>query len=786
MKNVKKVFIAMLMSAVIVTFSGCEKNNDVQEGYMPHVEKEDTSGMVYAGTNLVIDGIEGNPVDCVVSDDKLYIQTCKEMEDSGLAEETAGDGQAEEQPDEIIKGTENPGGNLFGFYTAGLDGSGLQELSANIAENGSVDTFLVENDGSIVYLIANGEKEGFQNELVRIGADGNELSRENISVSLNLREGDYVSRMLRDKEGNIILICNKKIYVLNKSLQSTGEVAVEDGYRVIDTALTKDGKVICVEDEYMSDQLSVRIHILDIAGNKWGEIIDLDSNSLWGSDYIMDGAEYDFYYQDDAGIYGYDLESGKGTKLMDYAASYMVSEDADGIIPMDDGRFIGVTYDSEQDEKSVLTVYEKADSSIYMDRKPITVGTFRTSDKVKKAAMEFNRKNTEYRIEFVEYADSEDPFTRMLADLTTENAPDIIDLSIFPLSVEQCAQKGLLEDLIPYLEEDSELSSDDFVDSVFEAMMIDERLYYVTQGFSIDTLVGRTKDVGDAAGWTFDEFKSLLEKKGESVSLFYTEDSKEELLGELLKNSLTDFVDWKTGECSFDSQDFKDILEICKDRGTDDGVEGMTDADIEEMVTNGPASISEGKVLFEQCDSFTPEQVQIDKQIFGEDITYIGYPNRERQGSYFNFDSSMGICSKSQMKKEAWAFIRTFMTREYQGKELDSIYYAMPTRQDCFDLKLKEKMATEAYTDEFGKEIEPLEGTRNWGSVELEEKPLSQEEVDVYVNLINNTKKSNSLDEEMMSIVMEEAQAYLKGRKSLDKTVDIIQSRVSTYVNEQR
>ncbi|MDE5864803.1 MAG: extracellular solute-binding protein [Lachnospiraceae bacterium] len=786
MKKVKKVFIAMLMSAAIMIFSGCEKNDDVQEGYMPHVEKEDTSGMVYAGTNLVIDGMEGNPVACVVSDNKLYIQTCKEIGDSGLAEETAGDEQAEEQPDEIIEGTENSGKNLFGFYTAGLDGSGLQELSANIAENGYVDTFLVENDGSIVYLIAKGEKEGFQNELVRIGADGNELSRENIAVSLNLREGDYVSHMLGDKEGNIIIVCNEKIHILDEGLQSVGEVVVEDGYRVIDMALTKDGKVICVEDEYMSSDLSIRIHILDIAGNKWGEIIELDSDSLRGTDYIMNGAEYDFYYQDDAGIYGYDLENGKGTKLMDYAASYMISEDANGIIPIAGGSFIGVTYDNEQDEKSVLMVYEKADSSIYMDRKPITVGTFIPSNKVKKAAMEFNRKNKEYRIEFVEYGDSEDPFTRMLADVTSENAPDIIDLSNFPLSEEQCAQKGLLEDLIPYLEEDSELSSDDFVDSVFEAMKIDGQLYYVTQGFSIDTLAGRTKDVGDAAGWTFDEFKSLLEKKGESVSLFYTENSKEELLGQLLNNGLTDFVDWKTGQCSFDSQDFKDILEICKDRGGDDEQE-MTDADIQEMVVGGPARIREGKVLFKQCDSLTPEQVQIDKQIFGEDITYIGYPNREKQGSYFNFDSPMGICSKSQVKEEAWAFIRMFMTREYQGKEIaDSDHYSMPTRQDCFDLKLKEKMATEAYTNEFGKEVRPLEGTWNWGSVEFEKKPLSQEEVDIYVNLINNTKRSNSLDEEMMSIVLEEAQAYFKGRKRLNKTVDIIQSRISTYVNEQR
>jgi hypothetical protein len=37
-----------------------------------------------------------------------------------------------------------------------------------------------------------------------------------------------------------------------------------------------------------------------------------------------------------------------------------------------------------------------------------------------------------------------------------------------------------------------------------------------------------------------------------------------------------------------------------------------------------------------------------------------------------------------------------------------------------------------------------------------------------------------------MNIITEEAANYFNGQKSLDETADIIQNRVTTYVNENR
>lgn len=762
----KKCIAIPMVVFMMFIMVACEKRDNRQSV----LAEEDIMEMTYNGTELVMDGIEGEPDSCVVMNGKLYVKTCQLIESDEIFRENDEDINIE-------------GKKKVRLYTSDLDGSNLNEIPLNLAEGEYIDNFYVGNDDSIIYITAYSKKDSY-GELVKLDVDGKELLRVDAATSLRLGENAHISRILVDIKGNIIVISDYKVYILDEEFQAIGEVAVEDSYRVVDTALAKDGQIVCVEDKYMSDNVSLQVCILDVDNKRWKEPFRLDINNVSGTDLIIDGLDdYDFYYKNDSGICGYDVAEEKGTKLMDYTASNLFSEEADGIVYMGDGKFIVAAYNFESEDGSVsLFVYSKADASVTAAKKTITVGTMFADDHMKKAAIEFNRRNKDYQIEFKEYYQEEDPSTRMNADIVAGNAADVIDVSSMPLSVDQCVEKGLLEDLTPYFEKDTELDTDDIIDSVLEAMKMDGKLYYAASGFTLSSIVGKTKDVGSGIGWTFDGLKALLKEKGEDVSLFDGENSKSGMLCTLLENGLTDFVDWETGECSFDSQDFRDILEICNERGVDEENE-MSDAELQEMVASAPSRFREGKVLLEVTDSLSVEQVQIDRQKFGEDITYIGYPNKEKQGTYFKFDRQVAICSNSDAKEEAWEFIRIFMTKDFQGKNMT---YAMPTRQDCFNLKMKEKMTTEPYTDEFGREIEPLEGTWLWGSVEMEQKPVSQEEVDVFVNLIENTKTCGSCDEEMLNIILEESQAYFSGRKKLDKTAKIIQKRITTYINEQR
>ena len=280
-------------------------------------------------------------------------------------------------------------------------------------------------------------------------------------------------------------------------------------------------------------------------------------------------------------------------------------------------------------------------------------------------------------------------------------------------------------------------------------------------------------------GWTFEDFKKLLDEKGKDVRPFYSE-NKSDMLYSLAWNATTDFVDWTTGECSFDSQDFKDILEICN-RGTDE------EMDYNEDSPSMPKLIQEGKILFNE-GSINLEEIQVDKALFQDDITFIGYPDAEKQGSYFSLNTNLGLYSKSDVKDGAWEFIRTFMTKEYQGKQVSTGYYwNSPSRKDALELSNQIAMATEKFTDEYGNEHEPVESTTGWdGDFDVKIGPSSQEDVDMFMDLINNTKKINAYDDSVLNIIIEESKAYFSGDKSVDETADVIQNRVKTYVNENR
>ena len=64
--------------------------------------------------------------------------------------------------------------------------------------------------------------------------------------------------------------------------------------------------------------------------------------------------------------------------------------------------------------------------------------------------------------------------------------------------------------------------------------------------------------------------------------------------------------------------------------------------------------------------------------------------------------------------------------------------------------------------------------------------PLTQEQVDYFMNIINSVDGSYNYDDELVTVVSEEAAAFFAGQKSAEEVAKLIQSRVQIYVNEQR
>ena len=819
-KNILKKTAAVIMTAALAfSMTACGKKEE-ETGQ----QKTDTKEMVYAGTDFELEGVKGDVSNFHIENGKMYFMTYEWVEkeaevqdveaseedsdketneeaseedsgketneeaseedsDKGTSEDTSeedsdkgtGEDTSEENADEETTEDDSEeelpeGSSVTRMYVANTDGSDVKEIPLpEIKDNEYINYLITCSDDNIIYMSSSYDEKSEKSAyyVVKIDGQGKEVAREDVTGSLKLSEENYISKVTADDKGRIVVVTDKSVYVLDENFKLYCEVK-SDNY-LEGAARTKDGKIICGS----SGDKGAQVQILDIDQKKWGESYPLDIQYFSSSDSLIDGIEYDFYYKDDSGIYGYDMNTKKSTKLMDYLASDLDSNSTYNIVPLEKDKFIGNAYENE---KTKVIVYSKVDSSAVADKQIITVGAMYVDDSVKRAAVAFNKENKEYRIEIKDYSNEEDPQTKMNADILAGNVPDIICLSSLPTG--QYIAKGMLEDLTPYFEKDAEINTSDILDSVLEAMQVDGKLYYVCPDFTLSTLIGNAKDVGTEPGWTFEDMMTLLDEKGENVRPFYSE-NKSDMLYSFMGYGVSDFIDWQTGECSFDSQEFKDILEICN-RGKNEETEYNEDS------PSMPTLIKDGKVLFVDS-SVSLEEIQVYRKMFDGDITFIGYPNSNKEGSYFSFYNSLAIYSKSKMKDGAWDFIRTFMTKEYQGNnEYGGYMYNTPTRKDCFDMMIKARMATESYTDEFGNEISPVDSSYGWDDLEVEIKPSSQEEVDMYKELVNSTKKSAEYNEFILEIIQEEAKSYFSGDKSVDEAASVIQNRVKTYVNENR
>lgn len=802
-----KKAISLTMAVILIcSITACSKEAKKEED---KEQKVDTKEMVYQGEDFELEGVKGDIGNFFLRDDKLYMLTYEYSEKEGTSkgeqekeadskedknnetesagvnedktesettseegneegtEESSEEGDtetSEEMNEEEMEGT-----TTTRMYTANIDGSDVKEIPLPEIEGEEyINSVFIDAKGNLMYLsnVYDRKTEKSISYIIKTDGQGKEVTREDITKLLKLSEESYISKVISDDKGRIIVITEKVVYVLDENLKPLCEIK-SDNY-IEGGAKTKDGTIICGS----SGEDGAQVQVVDIDQKKWGESYPIGLKYFNSSDAIMDGLEYDFYYKDESGIYGYDIKTKKGTKLMDYLASDLESDKTYSIIPFGTDKFLGNIY---EDEKSKLIVYNKVDPSSIADKQTITLGAMYIDDAVKTAAVAFNRESKEYRIEIKDYSNEEDPQAKMNADILAGNVPDIIYLSNLPTN--QYIAKGMLEDLTPYFEKDPDINISDIQDSFLEAVKVDGKLYYVCPSFSVSTITASTKDVGKEQGWTFEDLRALLDKKGEGVRPFWTE-NKSDMLYSFLGTGVSDFVDWQTGECSFDSQDFKDILELCNSKGKTEETEWSEES------PSQPTLIKEGKIFLLE-GSVTLEEIQMNKKIFGGDITFIGYPNKDKEGSYFSIWNHLGIYSKSNMKDGAWNFIRTFMTKEYQAQ--NNMYYGgAPTRKDCFDMMIKAKTTTKSYTDEFGNEITPVDSTYGYNDFEAKIGPSSQEDVDMYKQLIQNTKKIGEDNEFIMQIIQEETKAYFSGDKNLDETVGVIQNRVKTYVNENR
>ena len=686
------------------------------------------------------------------------------------------------------------------IYTMNIDGTNLTALP-NYDSSGSsphedaigntnIMSFLVDNDGNI-WVAEQGyfyrynlpddfdedndemwnyyEDLGQTMSVRKLDNTGAEMFTVDISALSTGYDWFYVSAFNVDNEGNLYLGASETIFVLNPvgALQFKLEMSswIERLIRMTDGSVAYNGWMEGADGMY-----SNQLRVIDIASRGWGESIEMPQNA-WNM--FPGSGDFKVMFRDSANLFGIDAESGESVKVLNWIESNVMADDLQNVTILPDGRIMctnrswgGGRYAQATFELYVLT---KTPYSELPSRIVLTLATIWMDSTIRNQIVQFNRTSQEYRIHVIDYSEFSNEENgwdagqiKLSTDIIAGNVPDILDVSQLPFK--QYVARNLLVDLYPLIDSDPTINRSDLMESVFRAAEMDGGLYRIFSNFGINTLVGNPSVVGPAMGWTMEEFDTVLRNNPQADMPLGQWLTKETFLMESVRLNMDSYVNWATGTVSFDSGEFAYLLE------TSNRFPAQAEMDWDNWIDEHEL-VAQGRQIMSSMGFGDFQTIQMYNAMFGGELAYKGFPTENKNGHSLNIYTSLAITSRAVDKNGAWAFLRTLLDAKWQE---EVSWWQFPTNKAAFDARVKE-----AKEQDDGQ-------IWGWGrGFEVEMKPITQADVDLVMQLIDNSFGIASYDEALMNIINEGASDFFSGRSSAQDAARIIQSRAAIYVSEQ-
>lgn len=783
---------AVLISAVLLVstlLSGCgNKGESVQTSADTMASKEH----VFKAETLEFGNIDTNNISNIFYfEDKMLIMgqyweevtaETEDTEEKRVVEDAAVDTAYEEISEESSAEVQSV--QVMFLATYDYAGNELSYFESEMPENEWINWSAAGKAEESLYCIVesyfedNSDPENYiweeHRSLIKKKLDGTEEWR----ISLDAPEGEetvYVNYLLCDNEGQIyVFMGNGEVQVYNPDSSLAGKYEL-DSENMGNAMISADGKIMIT---VWGEEQGQYIKVLDKATGLLSENYKVPGNSYNYSYY--GGSGYDLFLTDSGSLYGYNLGDENLTEIMNFVDSDLDSNNLYNVQAISDTQLYA-SYYSNVEDKQCYARFTKVPPEEVVDKKILTLGCAYIDSEVRSQVVQFNKTNQQYRIQIKDYSiystesDYLQAYTKLNTDIVSGNVPDILMLDS-TLPVDSYMAKGLFEDLYPYIDADEEMDRDDFMTNIFDIFSNDGRLYQLVPCFSVFSVAGKTTDVGEEPGWTLDELNAVMASKPEGTKIFF-DTIRETILYYSIQMSSEQFINWDTGECSFDSEGFVKLLEFMKQfpKEYDDSQYG------EEFWRESESTYREGKTLLaiSYLGSFSDYNM-MEKGTFGEEITMIGFPSANKNGSTITPSLSFAMSSKSENKEGAWEFLRYFLSYEYQKDT-----YGFPTNLKRYEELKQEAMQKPYYVDENGEKVE-YDMTYYVGETEIIIPPMTEKEIQKVEDFLFSLNQSSVYNEELLNIIKEEAEAYFAEQKSAEEVSKVIQSRVKIYVNENR
>lgn len=355
------------------------------------------------------------------------------------------------------------------------------------------------------------------------------------------------------------------------------------------------------------------------------------------------------------------------------------------------------------------------------------------------ALASFNEENSDYCVEVTCYKDE----TSLQLAIVGGAEIDVVDL--YHLSTDLYISGGLLADLYSYLDADEDINREDFVPAFLAMAEEDGALPFLSASFAVRTLMAPKSLVPNQQGWTVNEYLETV-KQLPAGTYIMEDKSGLDFFSLYLTYTIQNYVNLKTDVLNLRQADFMNMLEYCRD-GYVDSAHGDT------------------PLLSYMNTIFGPDMYLSYLREQAEEYTLIGFPGASGNGAlrYFGAEQ-LAILSNAGNGNGAWEFLKYFIQWERTGG------IGFPVLQTNFDRFIQDAM--EDTRDENGNIVEA---------------GMTEAERDSLLEWINNASGPGGSENtsEVISIMLEEASAYLSGEKSMDDVLRIMENRLQIYLSEK-
>ncbi len=669
------------------------------------------------------------------------------------------------------------------------------------SQDTSMRSFAAMSDGSLLLLMQGYDMEQQKSVYSLYKSSGGEttLLADNIESRFEVEPdsrygGDlYIRSVVVGANDNIYISADSSTAAFDSSMNKLYEVEHPDG--LDSCTATADGSVYLKYYDFEGPSF-MKLSRLDDAARGFGEDIVLpENNSFNNADlYFADG--YDVYIDTNNSIWGYNSTDGQLTEICNWTNSNIIRSDVRDVFMLDDSRML--VSNSEVIESDDPEEWRVEESLLLLERIPdeelpeyyiIELAVGYTDYGMQNQIVKFNRQSEEYRVTIVDWSERETSETSggelLSREIVAGNIPDMIMLTNFGSEKNNWVAQGLFCDLYELMNNDESFDESALDMEVLKKFETDGKLYEMVMYYTLGTIFAKAENVpGDS--WTIAEFLDWAEALPDGVMI---SDSYSTALNMILWSSLEEFVDFETGECSFDSELFGRVLEFAKnqqDVGYWRDVFG-DDASQSELYRDNKIMLCEEMNIRETTSMLSSMYTMTDNI---DDIVFVGYPMSGGNGALIYPGDSIAICDKSLVKDGAWEFVKYLLFSDIQA---DYYISGLPISNKAMEMLRESEVGMNCVFEE--------NGWSSWGGdmteEELEERlqyetgtyhKVTEADVDRLVSLAGDVRlraTAHPLGQQVLDIINEETEMYFAGEKSLEETQQVIQSRVGIYVSER-